>query len=67
MQLPSAEYAVARVTQRARLGGHTIPEEDIRRRFDRGARLFEELYKSLVPEWYHWHSDDQGLRLAERS
>ena len=67
IELPSADYAVSRVATRAALGGHSIPEPDIRRRFDRGIRLLAEVYKPLVPEWYHWLSDDQGLRLAERS
>lgn len=32
--LQSAEIAIARVAQRVRAGGHGIPEEDIRRRYD---------------------------------
>ena len=31
----SATQAVARVALRVRLGGHHVPEEDVRRRFDR--------------------------------
>ena len=30
--LPSADFAVARVADRVRLGGHAVPEETVRRR-----------------------------------
>jgi len=65
IELPSADYAVERVRRRALLGGHSIPEEDVRRRFLRGLRLFSTGYKPLVDEWYHWFSDDGGLRLVD--
>ncbi len=67
IELPSADFAVSRVAQRVALGGHHIPERDIRRRFDRGLQLLREVYQPLVPEWYHWLSDDHGLKLADRS
>jgi predicted ABC-type ATPase len=38
--LPDADMAVARVQERVRLGGHDIPEETIRRRYDAGPRNF---------------------------
>jgi len=31
--LPSADFAVARVAERVRMGGHDVPEETIRRRY----------------------------------
>jgi predicted ABC-type ATPase len=31
--LPSAEFALARVRERVRLGGHNVPEETVRRRY----------------------------------
>jgi predicted ABC-type ATPase len=62
--LPSADFAVERVAMRVAFGGHGIPEQDIRRRFQRGLELFDAVYKLEVPEWYHWFSDSNGLRLA---
>jgi predicted ABC-type ATPase len=62
--LPSADFAVQRVAMRVALGGHGIPEQDIRRRFQRGLELFDTVYKPVVPEWYHWFSDSNGLRLV---
>ncbi|MFT6078903.1 MAG: putative ABC-type ATPase [Planctomycetota bacterium] len=65
IELPSADFAVGRVATRVAAGGHAVPEADIRRRFDRGVRLFPTIYQSLVDCWYHWRSDDQGLRLDD--
>jgi predicted ABC-type ATPase len=66
IELPSADFAVQRVAQRVSAGGHAVPEVDIRRRFRRGRELFETLYKGLVHEWYHWVSDEGGLRVVDR-
>ena len=68
IELPSPEFAVARVRARVDAGGHDIAEEDVRRRFDRGLRLFSEVYQDEFNVSYHWFSDDDGLRLlSERS
>ena len=67
IEVPSADYVVARVARRVAAGGHAIPEADVRRRFQRGRPMFEGVYKPLVDRWYHWTSDDQGLRLHQRS
>ena len=46
-----AAFAVQRVAERVRQGGHHIPEATIRRRFHLGLRLFGTVYQSLVDEW----------------
>lgn len=66
IELPSAEYAIDRVARRVAAGGHTVPEEDIRRRFHRGLQLFEAVFKPLPDRWYHWFSDDGGLRIVDQ-
>ena len=50
----SATQAVARVALRVKLGGHHVPEDDIRRRFDRSRRHFIEDYLPLADEWVLW-------------
>ncbi len=65
IELPSEDFAVARVATRVAAGGHTVPEMDVRRRYRRGLVLFEQVYKPLVDEWYHWLSNDEGLRLGQ--
>ena len=49
--LRSADIAIKRVAERVRLGGHSIPEDTIRRRFDRGLKNLFELYIPVVNAW----------------
>ena len=65
IEVPSADFAVARVARRVAAGGHDIPEADVRRRFTRGRQLFFALYQPLVSEYFHWFSDDHGLQLRQ--
>jgi predicted ABC-type ATPase len=51
LSLPTADLAVARVAARAAQGGHNVPEEVVRRRFDAGLENFEHLYRGLVDTW----------------
>jgi predicted ABC-type ATPase len=51
LSLPSSDLAAARVSGRVAQGGHDVPEEVIRRRFDAGLRHFEGLYRGLVSSW----------------
>ena len=51
LKLPDAALAVARVKQRVKEGGHSVPEDVIRRRFAAGWDNFEGIYKELVDEW----------------
>lgn len=47
----SPEFAIARVAERVRKGGHSIPEETIRRRYFAGLRNLFELYIPLATDW----------------
>lgn len=49
--IPSPEFAVARVAERVGKGGHSIPENTIRRRYFAGLRNLIELYIPLASEW----------------
>jgi predicted ABC-type ATPase len=49
--LRDANSAVARVEERVRLGGHDVPEDTIRRRYERGLRNFFSLYLPVVDSW----------------
>ena len=51
LQLNSPELAIARVRQRVKAGGHHIPEQVIRRRFEAGLHNLNSVYKPLVDEW----------------
>lgn len=49
--LPSAEMAIARVESRVQRGGHHVPENVVRRRYDAGLRNFFGLYRPIVDTW----------------
>lgn len=49
--LESADLAVGRVQSRVARGGHNIPEETIRRRYQVGLRNFCSIYRPLAATW----------------
>jgi predicted ABC-type ATPase len=49
--LPDAEHAVARVRLRVMHGGHAVPEETIRRRYNRSLHNLSNLYMPLASTW----------------
>jgi predicted ABC-type ATPase len=51
LSLGSAEEAISRVAMRVRQGGHGVPPEVIRRRFDSGMRNFLDVYRDRVDVW----------------
>lgn len=62
--LPSPEFAIARVAERVRTGGHSVPEETIRRRYHSGIRNYFQLYRPLTTSWrFYDNSDPAGPRL----
>lgn len=58
--LDSPELAVSRVQERVRLGGHSVPEEIIRRRYKTGLKNFFELYKPIADSWQIYDNTDIG-------
>jgi predicted ABC-type ATPase len=65
LQLASPELAIARVQQRVKAGGHSVPEQTIRRRFTAGRRNFEEIYKQMVDEWALYDNSSRIPMLIE--
>ena len=61
--LSSADLAVARVRARAAQGGHNVPEEVVRRRFDVGLWNLEHLYRELVDTWALYDNSESPPRL----
>ena len=49
--LPSPEHAIARVAGRVRRGGHNVPNEIVRRRYDGGLKNFFRLYRPMATTW----------------
>lgn len=50
--LPSADFAVERVAERVRMGGHHVPEDTVRRRYQAGLRNFFRQYQPIADSWY---------------
>jgi predicted ABC-type ATPase len=65
LRLSSVEESISRVRRRVAAGGHGIPEETIRRRFEKSLQYFETVYKSLVDEWYLWDSREGSFAFLE--
>jgi predicted ABC-type ATPase len=62
--LPSEEFAIARVAERVRMGGHDVPEETIRRRYHEGIRNFFNLYRPLADSWFFYDNSREEPRLV---
>lgn len=56
IRIDSAAQAVQRVRLRVLTGGHHVPEDDIRRRYERSVRHFAEDYLPLADEWGLWEN-----------
>lgn len=49
--LQNADLAVSRVSDRIKMGGHSVPEETIRRRYVAGLKNFFNLYLPIADYW----------------
>lgn len=66
--ISSATQAVERVALHVRVGGHHVPEDDVRRRFDRSRRHFLADYLPLADEWVLWdNAEPPHRRIADSS
>jgi predicted ABC-type ATPase len=65
LSLASPEEAIARVATRVRQGGHDIPEAVVRRRFAKGWRNFEEVYRHLVDYWQWFDNSGPQPKLID--
>jgi predicted ABC-type ATPase len=65
--LQNPELAIQRVALRVASGGHSIPEDTIRRRYDRGRRNLVELYLPLADTWMVFDNTQNPSELVARS
>lgn len=66
LRLPSAENAMERVAQRVRLGGHHVPADVVRRRFEQGWCNFTDIYRGLADSWTVYDSSGAAPVLIEK-
>jgi predicted ABC-type ATPase len=62
--LPSVEMALARVRDRVLAGGHSVPEEVVRRRFSRGLANLFQLYAPLLDSWLVFDNAEEQPRIV---
>jgi predicted ABC-type ATPase len=60
--VPDADFSVHRVAERVLRGGHNIPEETIRRRYQAGIKNFFSLYLPLADVWGLYVNTVPGAR-----
>lgn len=60
LYLSSADMAVARVADRVRHGGHNVPEETIRRRYEAGLKNLFSLYQPIAKSWQVINNSQAG-------
>jgi predicted ABC-type ATPase len=65
--LPSPDLAVARVARRVASGGHSIPEDVIRRRYERGRRNLVNLYLPLCDNWIVYNNSRERNEVIAES
>jgi predicted ABC-type ATPase len=63
----SATQAVARVALRVKVGGHHVPEADVRRRYERSRCHWLEDYLPLADEWGAWDNESPPPRQIAES
>lgn len=64
--VPSPEYSIARVARRVSHGGHHIPDDVIRRRYQAGLWNMRHLYLPLANDAIVYDNRDEALRLIAR-
>ncbi|NMG11305.1 zeta toxin family protein [Brasilonema sp. UFV-L1] len=62
--LQSPDLAVERVAQRVASGGHSIPEDVIRRRYERGKKNLISLYLPLCDRWIIYDNSSKNANLV---
>ena len=65
--LPAPAIAIARVRERVRMGGHDVPEIDIRRRFTRSLQHLVCDYAPMADRWAVWDNQTSPPRLMAKS
>ncbi len=65
LRLPSTQLALRRIAARVKQGGHNVPPADVRRRFERGWKNFQRVYKPLADVWTVYDNSGDKPRLLE--
>jgi len=66
LKVRSPQLALRRIAARVRQGGHGVPRRDVVRRFDRGWKNFEAVYRPLADVWTVYDNSGNAPVLLER-
>jgi predicted ABC-type ATPase len=67
LKLKSAQLALRRVAARVRQGGHDVPRADVFRRYARGWKNFEMIYRPLADSWAIYENSGEAPQLLEQA
>lgn len=62
--IPSAELALSRIKERVLRGGHDVPEDVVRRRFERSIKNFLVYYRALADRWILFDNATASLSIV---
>ncbi len=65
--LSSPDLAVQRVHERVRLGGHSVPDDVVKRRYEAGLKNFFKLYAPIADAWVFYDNSTSPRLIAEKS
>lgn len=64
--IPSSNLAIARIKDRVAEGGHDVPSEDVKRRFERSIVNFFKIYRPLLDTWLLFDNSEKKPRLIAK-
>lgn len=64
--IPSSQLAIARIKDRVAQGGHHIPNEDVKRRFERSLINFFNVYRPLIDTWLLFDNSEKEPKLIAK-
>lgn len=67
VRLRDAELAIARIAKRVSKGGHHVPSDVVRRRYERALLKFEEVYCNLVDRWAVYDNSGHAPKIVRTS
>ena len=66
LRVASPQLALKRLAARVKQGGHPVPKADVLRRFARGWKNFETVYKPLAVYWAVYENSKVKAVLPEQ-
>lgn len=64
--VPNSDFCAERVAIRVQKGGHDIPLEDLKRRFDRSLKNFWHVYRPKSDQWYLFYNAEDDFQEVAR-